>query len=72
MKTRKRYSVDKSLLHLWLDSYETWSDMRDLENRNGMRWLTHECDDGRCVVSHRLVGEVLPEHRFEKYIENAN
>ena len=47
VKTRKRYSVDKSLLHSWLDSYETWSDLRDLENRNGMRWLTHESDDGR-------------------------
>ena len=47
VKTRKRYSVDKSLLHSWLDSYETYRDMRDLENRNGMRWLTHECDDGR-------------------------
>ena len=39
--------MDKSLLHSWLDSYETWSDLRDLENRNGMRWLTHESDDGR-------------------------
>ena len=47
VKTRKRYSVDKSLLHSWLDSYETYRDMRDLENRNGMRWLTHESDDGR-------------------------
>ena len=34
-------------MHSWLDSYETWADMRDLENRNGMRWLTHESDDGR-------------------------
>ena len=36
-------------MHSWLDSYETWSDMRDLENRNGTRWLTHESDDGRLV-----------------------
>ena len=50
VKTRKRYSVDKSLMHSWLDSYETWGDMRDLENRNGMRWLTHESDDGRYGV----------------------
>ena len=55
VKTRKRYSVDKSLMHSWLDSYETWADMRDLENRNGMRWLTHESDDGRCGTE-RITG----------------
>jgi len=47
VKMRKRYSVDKSLLHPWLQDYDTWSDMRDLEKRLGKRWLTHESDDGR-------------------------
>ena len=51
MKTRKRYSVDKSLLHSWLDSYETWGDMRDLEKKKGERWLTHESDEGRYATA---------------------
>lgn len=47
VKSRKRYSVEKSLIHPWLDCYETWSDMRDLESKNGQRWLTHESDESR-------------------------
>lgn len=47
VKSRKRYSVEKSLIHSWLDCYETWSDMRDLETKNGQRWLTHESDESR-------------------------
>jgi len=47
VKSRKRYSVEKSLIHSWLDNYETWCDMRDLETKLGKRWLTHESDDTR-------------------------
>ena len=47
VKSRKRYSVEKSLIHSWLDCYETWHDMRDLETKNGQRWLTHESDESR-------------------------
>ena len=47
VKSRKRYSVDKSLLHPWLDNYDTYSDLRELENKTGKRWLTHESDDIR-------------------------
>eukprot|EP00095_Tigriopus_kingsejongensis_P005671 maker-scaffold377_size191454-snap-gene-0.32 protein:Tk05671 transcript:maker-scaffold377_size191454-snap-gene-0.32-mRNA-1 annotation:"serine threonine-protein kinase d1" len=47
VKSRKRYSVDKSLMHPWLDSYETWGDLRDLEKKFNARWLTHESDDSR-------------------------
>jgi len=47
VKSRKRYSVDKSLMHPWLDSYETWCDLRDLEKKNKQRWVTHESDDNR-------------------------
>ena len=47
VKSRKRYSVEKSLIHPWLESYETWSDLRDLETKLGKRWLTHESDDAR-------------------------
>ena len=49
VKTRKRYLVDKCLLHPWLDNFETWSDLRDLENKLNTRWLTHESDDTRYV-----------------------
>ncbi|XP_023248530.1 serine/threonine-protein kinase D1 isoform X2 [Copidosoma floridanum] len=47
VKQRKRYSVDKSLLHIWLQDYQTWCDLRELERRVGCRYLTHESDDTR-------------------------
>lgn len=47
IKIRKRYSVDKSLVHVWLQDYRTWCDMRKLEELVGRRYLTHECDDAR-------------------------
>ncbi|XP_023333341.1 serine/threonine-protein kinase D1 isoform X3 [Eurytemora carolleeae] len=52
VKMRKRFSVDKSLLHPWLQDYDTWSDLRDLEKRLETRWLTHQSDDTRWE-SHR-------------------
>jgi len=48
VKSRKRYSVDKSLMHPWLENYDTYSDLRELEAKcGGHRWLTHESDDIR-------------------------
>ncbi|CAH1164122.1 unnamed protein product [Phaedon cochleariae] len=47
VKQRKRYTVDKSLVHTWLQDYETWCDLRTLENQVGVRYLTHESDDAR-------------------------
>merc|ERR1719445_458615 len=47
VKLRKRYSVDKSLMHPWLQDYQCWSDMKQLEARLKTRWLTHESDDNR-------------------------
>ncbi|XP_065211557.1 serine/threonine-protein kinase D1 isoform X2 [Planococcus citri] len=47
VKKRKRYTVDKSLAHVWLQDYQTWRDLRDLENQFGCRYLTHESDDAR-------------------------
>nr|XP_023021930.1 serine/threonine-protein kinase D3 [Leptinotarsa decemlineata]XP_023021931.1 serine/threonine-protein kinase D3 [Leptinotarsa decemlineata] len=47
VKQRKRYTVDKSLVHIWLQDYETWCDLRTLENQVGVRYLTHESDDAR-------------------------
>ncbi|KAK2158102.1 hypothetical protein LSH36_177g03015 [Paralvinella palmiformis] len=44
---RKRYTVDKSLSHIWLQDYQCWCDLRKLENTVGQRYLTHESDDAR-------------------------
>jgi protein kinase D len=47
VKQRKRYTVDKSLMHPWLQDTVTWHDLRKLESQVGVRYLTHESDDGR-------------------------
>lgn len=47
VKQRKRYTVDKSLMHTWLQDPVTWHDLRKLESQVGVRYLTHESDDHR-------------------------
>lgn len=47
VKQRKRFTVDKSLLHTWLQDRQTWQDLRTLEGQVGVRYLTHESDDMR-------------------------
>ncbi|XP_072217765.1 serine/threonine-protein kinase D3-like [Leuresthes tenuis] len=47
VKMRKRFSVDKSLSHPWLQDYNTWLDLREFETRRGERYITHESDDAR-------------------------
>uniref|UniRef100_T1D8Q4 Serine/threonine-protein kinase n=1 Tax=Crotalus horridus TaxID=35024 RepID=T1D8Q4_CROHD len=47
VKMRKRYSVDKTLSHPWLQDYQTWLDLRELEFKIGERYITHESDDSR-------------------------
>uniref|UniRef100_A0A8C8R8S5 Serine/threonine-protein kinase n=1 Tax=Pelusios castaneus TaxID=367368 RepID=A0A8C8R8S5_9SAUR len=47
VKMRKRYSVDKSLSHPWLQDYQTWLDLRELETKMGERYITHDSDDAR-------------------------
>ncbi|CAB1330764.1 unnamed protein product, partial [Coregonus sp. 'balchen'] len=47
VKMRKRYSVEKSLSHPWLQDYQTWLDLREFETRRGERYITHESDDVR-------------------------
>ncbi|XP_041920258.1 serine/threonine-protein kinase D2 [Alosa sapidissima] len=47
VKMRKRYSVDKSLSHTWLQDYQTWLDLRELETKLRERYITHESDDSR-------------------------
>ncbi|XP_060799205.1 serine/threonine-protein kinase D2 isoform X1 [Neoarius graeffei] len=47
VKLRKRFSVDKSLSHVYLQDYQTWLDLRELESKLGERYITHESDDAR-------------------------
>ncbi|KAJ6217177.1 hypothetical protein RDWZM_008334, partial [Blomia tropicalis] len=47
VKSRKRYTVDKSLYDPWLDDYSVWCDLRTLEHKLKIRWLTHESDEER-------------------------
>ncbi|EDS27945.1 serine/threonine-protein kinase D3 [Culex quinquefasciatus] len=51
VKQRKRFTVDKSLLHCWLQDLQTWNDLRILEAQVGLRYLTHESDDARWGAS---------------------
>uniref|UniRef100_A0A8C6EU99 Serine/threonine-protein kinase n=1 Tax=Marmota marmota marmota TaxID=9994 RepID=A0A8C6EU99_MARMA len=63
VKMRKRYSVDKSLSHPWLQEYQTWLDLRELEGKMGERYITHESDDARWeqfVAQRLLPGPGLP------------
>ncbi|KAM6153931.1 serine/threonine-protein kinase D2 [Erethizon dorsatum] len=65
VKMRKRYSVDKSLSHPWLQEYQTWLDLRELEGKMSERYITHESDDARWeqfVAEHPLPGPGLPTH----------
>ncbi|XP_006868309.1 PREDICTED: serine/threonine-protein kinase D2 [Chrysochloris asiatica] len=73
VKMRKRYSVDKSLSHPWLQEYQTWLDLRELEGKMGERYITHESDDARWeqfITEHPLptdveLSGVLPSQDFE-------
>ena len=60
VKIRQRYTVDKALLHVWLQDYCLWSDLRSMEQQLATqpgaqtgpgslpkRWLTCEVDDDR-------------------------
>jgi len=45
VQRRKRLSVDRALSHRWLYDYELWQDLREVEQKFGARYLTHESDD---------------------------
>uniref|UniRef100_A0A915LSQ8 Protein kinase domain-containing protein n=1 Tax=Meloidogyne javanica TaxID=6303 RepID=A0A915LSQ8_MELJA len=47
VKMSKRLTVSKSLAHIWLQSYQLWSDLRLLEKEVGERFVTHPSDDQR-------------------------
>ncbi|UYV75301.1 PRKD1 [Cordylochernes scorpioides] len=60
VKTRKRFTVDKSLCHTWLQDYKTWCDLRELEWAVGCRFLTHESDDARWEAHRQKYGLPSP------------
>ncbi|KAF7253359.1 Serine/threonine-protein kinase D3 [Varanus komodoensis] len=62
VKMRKRYSVDKSLSHPWLQDYQTWLDLREFETRIGERYITHESDDARWEEHADEHNLVYPKH----------
>ncbi|XP_030073235.1 serine/threonine-protein kinase D2 isoform X2 [Microcaecilia unicolor] len=62
VKMRKRYSVDKSLSHTWLQDYQTWLDLRELEGKFGQRYITHESDDARWARFAEDHGLLYPPH----------
>uniref|UniRef100_A0A8C3XTD6 protein kinase C n=1 Tax=Chelydra serpentina TaxID=8475 RepID=A0A8C3XTD6_CHESE len=47
VKLRKRLTVNKALNHPWLQDFQTWLALRELETRVGQRYLTHASDDAR-------------------------
>ncbi|KAM3616368.1 uncharacterized protein V6R79_016854 [Siganus canaliculatus] len=62
VKMRKRYSVDKSLSHVYLQDYQTWLDLRELETKLGERYITHESDDTRWQMFAREHTLPYPAH----------
>ncbi|XP_012868972.1 PREDICTED: serine/threonine-protein kinase D3 [Dipodomys ordii] len=62
VKMRKRYSVDKSLSHPWLQDYQTWLDLREFETRIGERYITHESDDARWEIHAYTHNLAYPKH----------
>lgn len=47
VKQRKRFTVDKSIMHCWLQDKITYLDLKKLECEVGDRYLTHQSDDQR-------------------------
>ncbi|KAF3692768.1 Serine/threonine-protein kinase D2 [Channa argus] len=62
VKMRKRYSVDKSLSHSYLQDYQTWLDLRELETKLRERYITHESDDSRWQMFAREHTLPYPAH----------
>ncbi|KAJ7990922.1 hypothetical protein DPEC_G00291910 [Dallia pectoralis] len=62
VKMRKRYSVDKSLSHPWLQDYQMWLDLRGLECKMNERYITHESDDARWERFAEQHGLTYPVH----------
>ncbi|XP_051579371.1 serine/threonine-protein kinase D1-like isoform X2 [Myxocyprinus asiaticus] len=69
VKMRKRYSVDKSLSHPWLQDYQMWLDLRTLECKMRERYITHESDDLRWEHFAEQNGLQYPAHLINPHAE---
>uniref|UniRef100_A0AAY3ZZV4 Serine/threonine-protein kinase n=1 Tax=Denticeps clupeoides TaxID=299321 RepID=A0AAY3ZZV4_9TELE len=73
VKMRKRYSVDKSLSHPWLQDYQMWLDLRGLECKMRERYITHESDDLRWELYAERAGLQYPAHLLDPHAtDNPN
>ncbi|KAJ8391405.1 hypothetical protein AAFF_G00090350 [Aldrovandia affinis] len=69
VKMRKRYSVDKSLSHPWLQDYQMWLDLRGLECKMSERYITHESDDPRWEHFAEQHGLQYPPHLLNPHAD---
>ncbi|KAM6973634.1 serine/threonine-protein kinase D1 [Aplochiton taeniatus] len=69
VKMRKRYSVDKTLSHPWLQDYQMWLDLRALEWKMNERYITHESDDPRWQHHAEQNGLDLPTHLINPHAD---
>nr|XP_005158873.1 serine/threonine-protein kinase D1 isoform X1 [Danio rerio] len=69
VKMRKRYSVDKSLSHPWLQDYQMWLDLRTLECKMLERYITHESDDLRWEHFAEQNGLQYPAHLMNPHAD---
>ncbi|TRY84975.1 hypothetical protein DNTS_028852 [Danionella cerebrum] len=69
VKMRKRYSVDKSLSHPWLQDYQMWLDLRTLECKMQERYITHESDDLRWEHFAEQNGLQYPSHLINPHAD---
>ncbi|XP_026142102.1 serine/threonine-protein kinase D1 isoform X3 [Carassius auratus] len=69
VKMRKRYSVDKSLSHPWLQDYQMWLDLRTLECKMLERYITHESDDLRWEHFAEQNGLQYPAHLINPHAD---
>ncbi|XP_036449915.1 serine/threonine-protein kinase D1 isoform X2 [Colossoma macropomum] len=69
VKMRKRYSVDKSLSHPWLQDYQMWLDLRNLECKMQERYITHESDDMRWEHFAEQNGLQYPTHLINPHAD---
>lgn len=67
IKIKDRFTVNKATEHIWLQDYQMYSDLRQLESEVGSRYLTHETDDTRWEhyrTTHNLPAPAPPQPDF--------
>ncbi|MBN3326531.1 KPCD3 kinase, partial [Atractosteus spatula] len=59
---KRRFSVGKALGHPWLQDFQLWLDLREFEERQGRRYLTHPGDEPRWLQHAQDRGLEYPQH----------